>query len=192
MADHIRVAELVGVAYRNSPEPFAQWMWQNHVPVVAKKTEELALQFNADVDIAVAGAWLHDFGDVFVHRHAADHEDVSKNEAVKILKQANYSEIEIEKVLQEVIAPHSCRDGFLPTTLEGKVMATADALAHLTTNFYVQFAWKHLPENKTFAQFIAWVTAKIERDFHTKIFFDEIKEVVRFRYDALKEIFVEK
>ena len=190
MKKHQKVAELVAQAYESSQESFAQWMWANHVPVVAKKTEELAQKFGADEDLAVAGAWLHDFGDAFVHRHSDQHEEISENKAIEVLKQSGYSEQEINKILEEIIAPHSCRDGFLPEIIEGKVLATADALAHLTTDFYIQFTWMHLPENKTYDEFVEWVTEKLDRDFNSKIFFDQIKEEVRSKYEALVLVFI--
>lgn len=109
---------------------------------------------------------------------------------LKVLKQASYSPAEITQVMDEVIAPHSCKDGEFPTTLEGKVMATADALAHLNTDFYVQFAWKHLPDGKTYPEFLQWVAEKIERDFNAKIFFDEVKVEIEPRYQALKSVFL--
>ncbi|MFA6446584.1 MAG: hypothetical protein WCW14_05050, partial [Candidatus Paceibacterota bacterium] len=103
-----------------------------------------------------------------------------------------YSDEEIEQVLNQVIEPHSCKEGNLPTTIEGKVMATADALAHLTSDFYLQCAWRHIPEEKSYPEFLEWVAEKLERDFNTKIFFDEVKEEVRYRYDALKQVFLNK
>lgn len=190
MPDLNRVSKLVPSVYEASSDDFAQWMLKNHVPVVAAKTQELSDRFGANADTAVAGAWLHDFGDAFVHRHSDQHDEISRREAIKVLQQAEYSEAEIQQVLEQVIAPHSCMNGFLPKSLEGKVMATADALAHLTTDFYVQFTWMHLPEGKSYQEFLEWVKEKLERDFHTKIFFDEVKDEVRHRYDALKEVFL--
>jgi HD superfamily phosphodiesterase len=187
---HSKVLELVKKAYESTEEDFGKWMWKNHVPFVAKKTLELSKIYQANEDIAVAGALLHDFGDVFMYRHADNHDEVSIVEAKKILKEAEYSEQEILKVLNDVIDPHSCRDENLPKTIEGKVMATADALAHLTTDFYIQFTWKHIPENKTYTEFLEWVKEKLERDFYKKIFFEDVREQYRYRYEALKEVFV--
>lgn len=189
MTKYQTVHKLVEESYKKSELSFAQWMWHNHVPVVAQNAEELSLRFGANLDIAVSGALLHDFGDAFVHRHSDEHEEISKIKATEILKQSGYSDEEITEVIESVIAPHSCKDGFLPETLEGKVLATADALAHLTTDFYVQFAWMHLPENKNYDEFIAWVQEKLDRDFHKKVFFNEVKSEVRTRYEALREIF---
>lgn len=186
---HHKVAQLVKNAYLSSKEDFARWMWENHLQLVARKAEELSKQFEANEDLAVAGAWLHDFGDAFVHRHSEEHEAISMSESKKVLQEAGYLSDEIEEVLVAIIGPHSCKEGKLPTTLEGKILATADALAHLTTDFYVQFTWEHLPENKSYEEFLHWVNEKLDRDFHRKIFFDEVREEVKYRYKSLSEVF---
>lgn len=190
MKKHQKVFELVKYTYENSQQPFAKWMWKNHVPLVAQKTEELSQQFHADGDLAIAGAWLHDFGDAFVHRHSDEHDEISRLQAIKVLEESGYTVTEIDKILKEVIGPHSCKEGLLPDIVEGKVVATADALAHLTTDFYVQFAWMHLPDGLSYKEYLNWVKEKIDRDFNDKIFFQEIKEKFRYRYEALKEVFV--
>ncbi|MDA1079196.1 MAG: hypothetical protein O2840_00695 [bacterium] len=108
------------------------------------------------------------------------------------MTQSEYSDDEITRVLEEVILPHSCKEGTLPQSLEGQILATADAIVHLSTDFYLQFAWMHLPEGKNYAEFLLWVQEKLDRDFKTKIFFDEVREEYRHKYDALKQVFVKK
>ncbi len=186
---HHQVAKLVEQAYLSSKQNIALWMWQNHLQFVAQKASELSDKFNANADLAVAGAFLHDFGDAFVSRHADNHEEISKQESIKVLQKADYSSQEIQEILEKIIAPHSCYEGNMPETLEGKVLATADALAHLTTDFYVQFAWKNMPDGKSYQEFLVWVGEKLERDFNDKIFFEEIKDEVREKYLALKLVF---
>ncbi|MEK7106220.1 MAG: HD domain-containing protein [Patescibacteria group bacterium] len=185
-----KVSELVKTAYTSSKEDFAQWIWANHLPLVANKAEELSQKYDANPDIAVAAAWLHDFGDAFTNRHTDKHEELSKNEAVKVLQKCNYTAKEIFYITEEVIGPHSCKDGYLPNTVEGKILATADSLAHLNSDLYVQFAWKHLPENKNYQEYLIWVAEKLERDFHIKIFFEEERIAAQYRYESLKEVFV--
>lgn len=192
MSKHSQVETLVTAAYESTEQPFAQWMWRHHVPIVAHFAKELAERYQADEDIAIASAWLHDYGDVFVHRHDASHDEITVREARRLLEQADYSSQEIDSVLNDCIALHSCKAGLLPTTIEGKVLATADALAHLNTDFYLQFAWMHLPENKTYSQYVEWVQSKLNRDFDTKIFFDEVRSEVQKRYAALSEVFLQQ
>jgi putative nucleotidyltransferase with HDIG domain len=193
MHKYQKVAQLVEKAYVACNEDFGKWMWKNHVPVVAQIAEQLSIKYGADLDLCIAGALLHDFGDAFMYRFADNHEEVSETKAREVLSKSGYSENEIEIIMQEVIAPHSCRTGDeLPKTKDAQVLSTADALTHLTTDFYVQFTWKHIPEGKIYTEFLTWVTEKLDRDFNRKIFFDEINEDVRYRYDALMEVFVTK
>ncbi|HEX7017948.1 MAG TPA: HD domain-containing protein [Patescibacteria group bacterium] len=192
MQKYQKVAELVQEAYTKSKEPFAKWMWQHHVPVVAKNAEKLSDRFKANKDVAIAGAYLHDFGDAFVDRYAVNFDEISGEQMKNVLVKAGYDQEEITFIEAEVIAPHSCKAGHLPTSLEGKVLATADALAHLTTDFYLQFCWMHLPEGKTYDEYLAWVKEKLHRDYEIKIFWPEVKKEVDDRYQALKEVFESK
>jgi len=91
--------------------------------------------------------------------------------------------------LDVIIAPHSCRNGNLPQTVEGKILATADAITHLSKDFYLQFAWMHLPEEKTYTEYKEWVNEKLNRDFNIKLFFPEIKAEMKDRHEALIEVF---
>ncbi|MFZ6035602.1 MAG: HD domain-containing protein [Patescibacteria group bacterium] len=189
MNKHEKVTQLVAQAYASSTDALAAWMWDNHVQVVAKKAETLCHVHNANTDIAVAGALLHDFGDAFLNRHDPQFEAVTDKESRAVLQKAGYTENEIETVMNVVIKPHECRGDELPQTLEGKILTTADAYAHFMTDFYPQFCWMHIPENKTYAEFISWVQEKLERDYTIKIFFEDVRQEVASRYQALKEIF---
>ena len=182
------VKSLVQETYENSSEEWGKWIWSCHVPVVAQKAQELCERFEGKPEFAVAGAWLHDLGDAFVSRFAPDHEGISRTEAEKILQQAEYTPEEIRIVLEEVIEPHSCEPE-LPTLHEGKIMATADALAHVTTDFYARVCWLHIPQDKNYDEFKEWVQKKVDRDFYKKIFFDEIRAEVRPKYEAIKLVF---
>lgn len=185
-----KLSTSVASAYAQSDRKFGQWVWRNHVRIVARYAEELALRFDANVELAVAGALLHDFGDAFVDRADPSHTAVTQQKGSKLLEQSGYTPEETTEIFQVIIPPHSCRDGEQPTTLEGKVLATADALAHLNTDFYLQFAWMNLPEvAHSFQEYQAWVQAKIERDFHHKIQFVEIKQETEARYIALRSVY---
>ncbi len=60
-----------------------------------------------------------------------------------------------------------------------------------STEDFAQWMIKnHLPENKNYNEYLEWVKEKLERDFHDKIFFEEVKKDVRDRYEALKEVFL--
>ena len=162
---------------------------KNHLPQVAHYALKLSQKYQADPDLAVAGAWLHDFGDAFVNRFHPNHLNITNQKAKDILNQVGYNSSEIKIILNDVLKYHSCKNNKLPQTIEGRVLATADALAHLQTDFYLQFAWMNLPKGKSFPEFIQWVNKKIDRDFNQKIFFPEEKKAITKRYQALKSVF---
>lgn len=164
------------------------WGYPNHVLVVADLTEKIAKAQGAKVDLAVAGALLHDIADAVMMRSNPEHEVESLKIAERILKESGFSAEDTAFVVNEIIKPHSCKE-LMPTTLEGKVMATADGAAHFLTDFYPVFCWRNYGPRKDYQAFKDWMRTKMEKDVNKKLFFDDIKQEVMPRYEALKLIF---
>lgn len=182
----------VSSLYESSVREMGRWMWDNHVQWVANKALIIAKKYNADIEKTYIGALLHDLGDVWMERNDQHFDDKSEEEAKQILKSVGMKKNEIQFVLKDIVEPHSCHPGNLPSTLEGKALASADAMFHLQTNFFIQFAWMHVPQGKDFKEWLLWVSEKIERDFNNKIFFDDEKAEIKPDYEALKRIFVKQ
>lgn len=174
----------------NNPEAdvWIDWSYKNHVLVVAELTEKIAKIHNADIELAVAGALLHDIADAVMARISPGHEAKSLALADELLRKSGFSQEEVEFVVHEIIEPHSCKD-LMPTALEGKVMATADGAAHFLTDFYPLFCWRHYGPKDDYQVFKTWVLGKMEKDFNKKLFFDDIKQEVLPHYEALKLVF---
>lgn len=68
------------------------------------------------------------------------------------------------------------------------MLATADALAHIDTDFYVYATWAQSSQ-KTLAQCKEYALGKVERDLNDKICFDDIREQARPNYEAIKNVF---
>ncbi len=179
----------VSYLYNNSRRRIAHWLWENHVTVVTKNAFLLAEKYKANVDYCVAGALLHDFADVWLERMDMYFESKSKSKAELTLKKVGYGPEDISIIVIQVIKPHSCYPGHFPELLEGKILATADALAHLRTDFYPSFKRMGLPETVQPTQFNEWARTKLERDFNSKIFFDDERKVARGDYEKLKKEF---
>ncbi len=180
------VGDEVTKAYESTTRKQAKYLWKYHVQVVANYAEQLSKQFGANPDLAVAGALLHDISDIWMERNDTQFEESVLRNVQGILKTAKYTPQEITFVADQVIAPHSCYPNHLPTALEGKVLATADAMAHLTTHFYKdirQLFFARLTDE----EYKEWVGKKLERDFNSKIFFPEIKAQVEPKYKELIE-----
>lgn len=165
------------------------WAYPNHVLVVAELTEKIAKAQGANVELAVAGALLHDIADAVMARKEAGHEAESLKMAEKLLQESGFDEKDTAFILDEIIKPHSCRE-LMPTALEGKVMATADGAAHFLTDFYPLFCWRHYGPKDDYQAFKEWMRAKLEKDINKKFFFDDVKQEILPRYEALKTAFL--
>lgn len=170
-------------------DDWADWLWPNHVVVVANKARELAEQKGADVDLSVAAALLHDIADYKMGRHQDGHEEESLKVAREVMQEHGYSPEEIALVVDDAIRYHSCHGDERPDSVEGLVLATADSLAHLQTNFYVFATWAFGKLGRDLEGLTEWVLKKIERDLYNKISFDDVREQARPDYEMIKNLF---
>lgn len=189
--DKIVFAE-VSKLYESATTTMGNWMWRNHTQWVAEKAKKLAEKYGADTEKVYCAALLHDLGDSHYERDHADFDTWSWESAKAILKKAGFKH-DGRKQIMEAVRTHSCHPGHLPTAQEGKVLATADAMWHLQTNFFPVICYMNRPDNThTYAEWQNWFNIKIERDFGVKIFFDDEKAEVTDDYEALKKVFGNK
>lgn len=158
--------------------------------IVADFATELAHAKEANPDLARAAALLHDIADTETTRLDPGHDQKSMRIARQLLPESGYSNAEITTVVDDAIQFHSCRGSERPRSPEGKILATADALAHLKTDFYIYAAWAlGAGAEKTFPEVKAWTLAKIERDLNDKIFFEDVRKAARPDYKIIKALF---
>jgi putative nucleotidyltransferase with HDIG domain len=167
---------------------WADWLAVHHVFVVADFASELAVRYGADESLARAAALLHDIADAKMSRFDPAHEETSLTMARELLAKNGYSDEEITLLIDDAIRLHSCHDGKVPTSLEGKILSTADSLAHLKTDFYLYAVYARSTE-ESLEDVKTWALKKLERDFHAKIQFDDVEKDTRSDYEMLKNLF---
>lgn len=182
-----KVKDLYEVKYLGRAD-WADYLYDSHIFVVAKYARALSERFGVKNDLAEAAAMLHDIADAIMSRSDEQHEEESIKIARQFLLESCYSSDEIKIIVDDAIENHSCRGDSLPQTIEGQIMVTADAKAHLDTDFYF-VAREKVKGVKTNEEFKAWCQEKIDRDFNQKIFFPEIKKELREVYEARKTKF---
>jgi HD superfamily phosphodiesterase len=165
---------------------WADWLYDEHVFIVADNAVILAEKYGANAEYSSAAAMLHDIADATMSRFAESHEQASLDISRQLLEECNYTPEEIALIVDDAIKYHSCHDGNIPSSTEGKVLATADSIAHLATNFY-ELATAALKGEKTSEQINEWVLKKLDRDFHNKILFEDVKDEVHSNYELLKK-----
>ncbi len=169
-------------------DPWADWLYDNHVLVVAKYAKELAKKYKANVELSEVAALLHDIADYKASREDPKHEEESLKAARQLMRDNGYTKEEIELVVDDAARYHSCHGNERPKSIEGLILATADSLAHLKTDFYV-FAAHSLGHESTLDEVKQWTLKKIDRDLNNKIQFDEEREDARADYEIIKNLF---
>lgn len=185
-----KVRELYEAKDPNRDE-WADWLFDNHVLVVANTATELAKRFGANPELARVSALLHDIADVQMDRMTDGHEDASLKIGRELMQASGYNEDEVKLVVDDAVRLHSCHGTDVPESLEGKILATADALAHLQTDFYLfaTWGWGMGHDGQSLEWVKQWAFEKLDRDFYNKIQFDEVRAENKANYDMLKNLF---
>lgn len=170
-------------------EDWADWLYPNHVVVVTRNAKMIAERKGADVELSQVAALLHDLADFKMKRADPGHEKESLKVARELMQEYEYTTDEISLVVDDAVHYHSCHGNERPKSKEGLVLATADSLAHLQTNFYVFAAWEFGKSDRSLDDLNEWVLKKIERDLNNKISFDDIREEAKPDYDMIKDLF---
>lgn len=166
------------------------WVFNGHIKIVADWVEKISETQQFDKESTLAAAYLHDLAYAWTSKNDPELDEKSESKAREVLQEVGYSPEKVEFIVDEIIHGHGMHDGGEPKLIEAKVLATADALAHFTTDFYLVICWNnYLFEDKAFNDYKQWVLKKIDRDLHNKILFDEYKEYAQPFYKSLKTLF---
>lgn len=174
---------------------WASWAYDNHVIPVMEHAkfycDRWAEISEESVSSILAGALLHDIADAVMERSDRRYEETSISMARELLDRIGFNDGQICFMLEGIIAPHTYQE-FRPRTEEGRILSTAIALAHFTTDFYIKLCWEHWGKTgkvNDLKEFKAWAIKKIEWDFREKMFFPDAQEIARPRYIALYELY---
>lgn len=150
-----------------------------HIEKVSEYAKGLAKRFGADSEIVELASLLHDFT---IESHGNDEHHITGSEgAEKILSSFGYPPERIEKV-KRCIERHRCKNGFFPDTIEERIIATSDSLAHL--DMLLIFPWIGKKDGLGIRETVEWIYEKLKRDLEKKIFFDDVRKEYRERFDS--------
>lgn len=130
--DHLinQVSELVETACYLPENPFGEGIWSNHILEVVKFTEILATESGAERDIAILAALLHDYAGIVDRALYEDHHHHGACMAKSMLIGLGYPADRAQRV-SDAILTHRGSKKMPPKTLEARIVANADALAHI-------------------------------------------------------------
>jgi uncharacterized protein len=154
--------------------------WKYHIPLVKAYALKLAEQLKADKEVVEIAALLHDIGR---QRFGPEnHEVTGAKETVKVLQELGYDDRLIEKV-RHCVEAHRGEGRFKPRTLEAKIIANADAMAHFDT---VPLLLRVFGRRMSFEESLDIVYKKIERGWNKKLTLPQAREMVKEKYEAIK------
>jgi len=167
---------------------WGDWLYENHVFWVANRARDLAKKYGANEELSYAAAILHDISDAVMGRFDSNAEEESLRIGWGLMRKVGYSDDEITLVIDDAVKYHSCHNDQRPNSLEGKILATADALFHIETDFYLYAMWVRGREGANLAEAKDFALKKLERDYRNKILFDDIRAEATDDYEAIKRI----
>ena len=163
------------------------WFYEVHLLGVEKFSKYLLKEIpKADKEIIMLGVWLHDLQRI--RGIKGNHAKIGSIEAEKVMKRFGY-EKNIIKHVKEIILAHPCDTKLRPKTVEGKILASADAMSHYINDFYLTIA---ITEQKNVKEYKKWALEKLDRDYNKKIFLNFAKNKIKKRHDILKRLFTMK
>lgn len=143
------------------------WIFPNHFDITVRFAKQLAEKYDADVQVCMLAALLHDAGLAY-KRDRADsigHEERSVEYVYEFLPKYGYDADTVKAVANSVIATEPKTE---VATIEAKVVRTADALAHIQSVHYLAKA----VFSPNWDDAIAFVERKVHADYG-KICFEE-------------------
>ncbi|MBR9676576.1 HD domain-containing protein [Candidatus Woesearchaeota archaeon] len=155
-------------------EPFV-----NHFTPVAKYCEELANQLNADVEIVLLAAWLHDIGSIQYGRD--DHHFTSAKIAQEKLAEFNYPQEKID-IVKKCILNHRGSQDNNRESVEEQILVDADTISafdNLAGLFKAAFVY----EKKTQDEARDSVREKLENKWN-QLHFENSKKMLEQKYEA--------
>ena len=147
-----------------------------HIEAVVKNAEILADKYNADKEVCIIAAWLHDIASITDYDLYEEHHIHGAEIADEILKQFKYDENKIE-IVKNCILNHRGSVDNKRLSKEEQIIADADAISHfdsIPSLLYLAYKEKKMSiENGA-----KFVKGKLARSYNklsddSKVFYEE-------------------
>lgn len=158
-----------------------------HIIPVVNISKEMAKKLNADIQVVVISAYLHDVTKILGDRK--NHHISGAEYAREFLEKYKIPNEKIE-LIEECIKNHRGSTKYQRKTLEEKIVATADAVAHFQHPLTLFYSW-YGRRQCSIDDGAEGIKNKLQRSWN-KIEFEYVKDEVKERYDYLMQMLKEK
>lgn len=178
------VYRIVEEAAYSDKNKFKSTVWEYHILPVVEHSLVLGKKLKADLEVLELASLLHDYASLINHRYYKKHHIYGARLAGRMLNEFGCPPKKIKKV-QECIM---CHRGSVPIsrrTIEAKILASADAMAHITEIADIFFLAFNVHDYETYEGCV-WLQGKINRSW--KKIMPEGREVVKEDYETIQKI----
>lgn len=159
-------------------------IWEFHIIPVVKFSKRLGEKFEADLEVLELAALLHDYASILDRKFDKDHHIESIKLAREILSEMNFPEKKIDHIA-DCIEAHRGSLKQEHKTIESKLLASADAMSHISEPVAMMHLAFRVLDNKVI-EGASWLRGKIERSWKKTI--PEGQEMIREDYDRIVKI----
>jgi uncharacterized protein len=139
----------------------------------------------ANEEIVEIAAILHDYASVLNEKWDPKHHLKGAELAEKVLPRYHFPRKKIEKIKSCIIS-HRASQNIIPKTVEARIIATADSMAHFD-NVDSLLLLAYFKHKKGIDEGIKWVLAKLNRSWQKLT--PEAKQLLKEKYKAIKATF---
>lgn len=168
------------------------WFFELHQKEVVKSAKFLLSKYpQADQDVVIIAAWLHDLGHFKaktleeVDLVKPDHHIVGAEMAEQILEKFDLPKVMIEKI-KKCILCHRSKEPYIPQTIEEKIVAVADTLSHFESIFYLVY-FKIYP-NDSLDNYVLTQKEKLARDWRDLALLPEAQAIAKAKYEVISSM----
>lgn len=153
-----------------------------HIRAVVKNVEKTAHLYNADLEISIISAWLHDIASITDINFYKNHHIYGQYIAEEILRRKAYDDQKIECV-KKCIYSHRGSRVIDKESAEEKCVADADASSHFD-NLPSLLYLSYVTRNMELCEGVNFVKNKMERSWNKlsdkgkKIYFNDYRETM--------------
>ena len=158
-----------------------------HINPVVEIACKMAKEMNADIQVVEIAAYFHDITKMTGERKK--HHLTGAKYAEDFLSNYNIEKSKVEQI-KSCIKKHRGSSEFTRDTIEEKIIATADAVAHIEHPLTLFYAWYGIRQCQI-DEGADGIIHKLERSWN-KIEFPEVKNVLQEKYNVLMRILKER
>ncbi len=154
-----------------------------HIFPVVNNAVRLAQKLDADKEVVEIAAFLHDYTRCLGDRE--NHHNSSADYAINFLKKHNFPEEKI-KLTDSCIRNHRGSLHVLRKSTEEKILATADAMAHIQQPLPMFYTWYGIHKMDILEGAVE-IENKLKRSWN-KIYYDFVQDELKDQYECLMRV----